>query len=719
MGCKVCKGHTVNESAIQKTGNNNPSSKYQVGDSIITPTIEDNTISSNVRPVDDPIEVQLPEKDIHVHIQVADSQAFNNSFVQQRQQAINNRSYQTTVQSWQPKSLQQLAELIKAFSKGKSLVDRHWIIFYWIACNIDYDTESYFSKNYKDQTAEGVFRFKKGVCAGYANLYKYLCDQLGMPCEKVSGYAKGYGFEISNDAHTETDHAWNAVEIDHHWYLMESTWGAGHIGDRKQFKRELASYYFLPHPNEMIYHHLPEDPKWQLLKNSINMEQYLKLPKLHPLYFDLKLELVNPRDQAYVNLLPEKPYALVLIRAPATVKLIASLKSKNDEIDGGHRITFDEQKQWYNCYFAPSHVGNYKITIFAKGAATESNTYHEVLELSLDVKKILVNPISFPKTWDYFSDLGLQVISPQNTHVITLSNGISNTQILIRTPEDVELMGHLENEAKQAITGGHRVYYDQRKNVWRCDFAPDRDGLFEAIIMAKKKFQSGSYNAAVAFKIEATQIPLPPISYPYTWQHFYDFGLKIKAPAHRSNLIWAENASYAEVLIKAPDDVRLSGSIQYNRVAVENGSLAQFDNEKKLWQILFAPERTGRHEITVFASKTNEEGSSGVVRFDLDVTKLRRPMKFPMIYSTFQTAKCQLVTPIDGVLKKGAVVPIECVIPGAIDVNVRVDSKWIGSEGYRDPILQRQITVGSKEVGIYAKYEQKPGYDGLIKYTVE
>ncbi|CAF5046521.1 unnamed protein product, partial [Rotaria socialis] len=107
-------------------------------------------------------------------------------------------------------------------------------------------------------------------------------DQLGMPCEKVSGYAKGYGFEISNDAPTGTDHAWNAVEIDHHWYLMESTWGAGHLNDKKQYERELASYYFLPRPNEMIYHHLPEDPKWQLLKNSINMEQYLKLPKLHP-----------------------------------------------------------------------------------------------------------------------------------------------------------------------------------------------------------------------------------------------------------------------------------------------------------------------------------------------------------------------------------------------------------------------------------------------------
>ncbi|CAF4771536.1 unnamed protein product, partial [Rotaria magnacalcarata] len=332
MGCKVCKGHTVNESAIQKIDNNNRSSKYQVGDSTTTPTIEHNRISSNVRPVDDPIVVQLPEKDIHVHIQVADSQAFNDLFVQQRQQAINNRSYQSTVQSWQPKSLQQLTELIKAVSKGKSLVDQHWIIFYWIACNIDYDTESYFSKDYKDQTAEGVFRFKKGVCAGYANLYKYLCDQLGVPCEIISGYAKGYGFENRKDAPTETDHAWNAVEIDHHWYLMESTWGAGHLNDKKQYERELTSYYFLPRPNEMIYHHLPEDAKWQLLKSPINMEQYLQMPKLRPLYFDLKLELVSPRDQAYVNLLPGKPYALVLIRTSATVKLKASLKSKNDEI---------------------------------------------------------------------------------------------------------------------------------------------------------------------------------------------------------------------------------------------------------------------------------------------------------------------------------------------------------------------------------------------------
>ncbi|CAF3732303.1 unnamed protein product, partial [Rotaria sordida] len=154
---------------------------------------------------------------------------------------------------------------------------------------------------------------------------------------------------------------------------------------------------------------------------------------------------------------------------------------------------------------------------------------------------------------------------------------------------------------------------------------------------------------------------------------------------------------------------------------VENGSLTQYNNEKKLWQLLFAPERTGLHELIVYAKRNNdnESSSKSVVRFNLNVNKLRRSIKFPLIYSQFQTKKCQIYTPIDGILKKGSVVPIHCVIPGASDVNLTVDSQWLESEGYTDPILQRKITVGSKDVTIYAKYKQKSSYDGLLKYTVE
>ena len=114
----------------------------------------------------------------NIGFQVADPKAFHTSLVQRRQQAIDNRAYRRTIKSWQPDSLQQLAEINKIYSEGKSSIDRYWIIFYWITYNIEYDIVSYFSKDYKDQTAEGVFRNRKGVCAGYGNLYKYLCDEL-------------------------------------------------------------------------------------------------------------------------------------------------------------------------------------------------------------------------------------------------------------------------------------------------------------------------------------------------------------------------------------------------------------------------------------------------------------------------------------------------------------------------------------------------------------
>ncbi|CAF1167744.1 unnamed protein product [Rotaria sordida] len=721
MGCKICKKSTVDESAIKTSENNVRSRQYEKN-----AATNDNTTEKPIIPIDliidnDTNTDQYTGTNDHIEIQAADPQAFNGSLIQQRQQAINNRSYQSTIKSWRPKSLQQLTETIKAFSQGKSFVDRHWIIFYWIASNIDYDTVSYFSGQYGDQTAEGVFRAKKGVCAGYANLYKYLSDQLEMPCEVVSGYSKGYGFEDRTDAPSETDHAWNAVEIGHHWYLMESTWGAGHLDDTKQFKRELSSYYFLPRPNEMIYHHLPENEKWQLLRTPIKMTQYLQMPKLRPLYFDLHIELVSPRNQAHVDLLPGKPYALVLVRTPSDVDLVAKLQLQGQEIDGGHRVIFDHQKQLYSCYFAPPQTGNYKITIYAKQATTNDTTYNQLLDLTLDVKQMSLNPISFPQTWKNFSDLGLEVISPQNTHLIKLNNGVDHAQILIKTPENVELLGRLQNERKEEVIGGDQVYFDRRKNIWRCYFAPDRNGLFEALIMAKKKSDSGNCTSAVAFKIEARQIPSPPMSYPYTWPSFYDFDLKIEAPQNRSNAIWVDNASYAEVLIRTPDDVQLSCDIKYNNVKVENGSLTQYNNEKKLWQLLFAPERTGLHELIVYAKRNNdnESSSKSVVRFNLNVNKLRRSIKFPLIYSQFQTKKCQIYTPIDGILKKGSVVPIHCVIPGASDVNLTVDSQWLESEGYTDPILQRKITVGSKDVTIYAKYKQKSSYDGLLKYTVE
>ncbi|CAF2692888.1 unnamed protein product [Rotaria sp. Silwood2] len=686
------------------------------------PNVDDNQQSVNplVTTQKTPIIDTLENDNDFVEIKVDDPQAFNKSFIKQRQQAINNQSYRLTIQSWRPNSLTQLVNAVESLSENKSLIDCHWIIFYWVAYNIEYDTMAYFSKNYTDQTAEGVFRTKKGVCAGYANIYKYLCNQLNLPCEKVSGYSKGYGFDEREGAPNETDHAWNAVEIDHHWYLIESTWGAGHLTEQKTFQRELNSYYFFARPNEMIYHHLPENEKWQLLRKPIKMKQYLQMPKIHPIYFELNLDLISPRHQANVDLVPEKSYALVLIRAPSDVQLIADLKLHNQEVEGGHRVQFNHSKQMHYCYFAPNTIGKYKITIYGKQGDKEVK-FKGAIELTLDVNKIPKNPISFPKTWPIFFDLNLNVISPKNTHLIKVHNGKTHTEVQIRTPNNVELLGRLVDIHQEIIQGGDQVFYDRHKNLWQCKFAPNHNGMFNAEIMAKKKSDTGHYTSAISFKIEAKNIPTPPLSYPKTWPLFYELDLKIESPQNRATVVWPENASFTEIRMSAPTDVEFSCGTKLNDNQEENCALAQFDNDKQQWQFLFAPQRTGLHKLIIYARRQSDSKTSygAVVQFDLTVTKLRKPIQFPLTYTKFQTNKCRIYKPLHGVLKKNAIVPIHCFIPGATNVDLQVDSKWIKTKGYEDPILKAEITVGSKDVAIYAKYGQNTSYDGLVRYSVE
>jgi transglutaminase/protease-like cytokinesis protein 3 len=44
----------------------------------------------------------------------------------------------------------------------------------------------------------------------------------------------------------------NVVRLDKHWYLIDSTWGAGHIDKYQQYEKKLKPHYFLTQPEQMI-----------------------------------------------------------------------------------------------------------------------------------------------------------------------------------------------------------------------------------------------------------------------------------------------------------------------------------------------------------------------------------------------------------------------------------------------------------------------------------
>ncbi len=153
-------------------------------------------------------------------------------------------------------------------------------IYTWIANNIDYDLNAFENHVSVGQDAYTVFGKRKAICTGFAHLFQAMCQDAGLNCRLITGYAKGFGYK-TGDHFDMPNHIWNAVLINGKWQLLDVTWASTNreklmsIPD-SLLTRELIKFQvdrnFLVAPDQFIYTHLPEDPYWQLLDNTINLQ---------------------------------------------------------------------------------------------------------------------------------------------------------------------------------------------------------------------------------------------------------------------------------------------------------------------------------------------------------------------------------------------------------------------------------------------------------------
>lgn len=77
----------------------------------------------------------------------------------------------------------------------------------------DYLTKTIdYVKNDMDQTAYSGFVWKQSVCVGYSKCFAYMMQKMGIPSTVVTGSTTG------------GNHAWNILELDGEYYLMDVTW---------------------------------------------------------------------------------------------------------------------------------------------------------------------------------------------------------------------------------------------------------------------------------------------------------------------------------------------------------------------------------------------------------------------------------------------------------------------------------------------------------------
>ncbi|MCW3127709.1 MAG: transglutaminase domain protein [Bacteroidetes bacterium] len=242
--------------------------------------------------------------------------------------------YVDSIATYPPVGLTNATDSIAAYLLRSCTTDmeKARAAFTWVAHHISYDDEAYNSGKHPDQSATNVLKIHRAVCEGYANLYKSLCEAMGLDAVKISGYAKGYSYN-DGDHFSKTNHAWNAVKVDGRWILLDATWGSG-VGDTEQGKmvshKRFMPYWFDVDKKEFLFRHFPEDPQWLLIKEALTLEQYEDMPRIREPLFMMSFSASDILDKylskTLPNVLPRPFYSkhhVTLVDFPLTGVLAA------------------------------------------------------------------------------------------------------------------------------------------------------------------------------------------------------------------------------------------------------------------------------------------------------------------------------------------------------------------------------------------------------------
>ena len=103
-------------------------------------------------------------------------------------------------------------------------------------------------KNENNSNIYGLMIEKKAVCEGYAKAFKYLLDELNIPCVIICG-------DVTDEDGNIERHAWNEVYLEGKWYAVDTTWddpiiiGSGKVTNNLKYK------YFLKGSTEIGRNH--------------------------------------------------------------------------------------------------------------------------------------------------------------------------------------------------------------------------------------------------------------------------------------------------------------------------------------------------------------------------------------------------------------------------------------------------------------------------------
>jgi transglutaminase-like putative cysteine protease len=236
----------------------------------------------------------------------------------------------------------------------------------YVADRVAYDVESYRAGRYPPQDAETVFRTRRSVCAGYANLMAAMGEVTGDEIVVVGGDARTNGRDLTGEGH-----AWNAARIGGRWTLLDATWDAGYLKDDRFVKRYSTEFLFTP-PEVQGLSHFPDEERWQLRRPPLSRGEFLRQPLMRPRFY----------AEGFTLLWPDRPQVTVddVLEArldnPRRRYVLAHFERKDGAVRADCGV---EQGAAVTVRCELPDEGTYRVVLFAN--RTEQGTYQQIGEI--------------------------------------------------------------------------------------------------------------------------------------------------------------------------------------------------------------------------------------------------------------------------------------------------------------------------------------------------
>lgn len=332
-----------------------------------------------------------------------------------------------------------LEQYLKSCAEQAKLneVEKAYLVYYWVAHNIDYDFNSFFKNKNTDTSADAVLKTGQSVCGGYSTIFHNLATCLGIECVDIDCFAKGFGFQIGEAIPNKTNHRHNAIKLNNKWYLIDSTWAAGSIV-KNAYKKDFNNFYFCCDPKEFVLTHFPIDEKWQLLDEPISKESFSIFPFIDKRFFQFGFKSMNP-FACQVN--TEQIIDVDFYYDPDldnNLQMNANLFLGNkEEINC---ILIQKYDDYFKIRILLNKKGTYTAHFFALNGDINQNSFKQITEIKINCDKKQSKPLALPKIMQNYGNLVLETPFcdklPKGTNISFKLYSINIDEITIISGDD-------------------------------------------------------------------------------------------------------------------------------------------------------------------------------------------------------------------------------------------------------------------------------------------